>query len=468
MSTTLESTNGLRGRTLGVLFVLCGAIFLEGTDVSMMGVALPSIRAELGLTTTELQWVMSAYVLGFGGFVLLGGRAADLLGRRRMFLIWLVVFIAFSGLGGLATEGWMLLLARFATGVAAGFLSPAGLSIITTSFPEGRVRNQAVLIYAGMAAGGFTLGLVIGGLLTSLGWRWVFFAPVLIAVAILVLAALLIPRDGRTERRSGGFDVPGAAVLTGAMLLLVAGIVRAHDVDVLVTAATLLAGLVLLGAFVAIERRSPAPLVRLGILRSGALVRANAGAMLLVAAFVGFQFVLVLYLQELRGWSPIETGLAMLLAGLDTVAAPILTPWLVQRFGNRLVAFTGLVLAAVAYAIVLPLGADWAFMAFVPTMIVLGLGFALAYGPLTIAATDGVDESEQGLASSLLTTSYQFGAALGLAVVTIVVVSTTGTDPTPAAQLAGYRAGLVVPVVAAALGALVVATGLRRRAAVPA
>lgn len=467
-SSTLEKTDRLRGRALGVLLVLCGAIFLEGTDVSMMGVALPSVRAELGLSTAELQWVVSAYVLGFGGFVLLGGRAADLLGRRRMFLTWLVVFIAFSGLGGLATEGWILMIARFATGVAAGFLSPAGLSIITTSFPEGRARNRAVLIYAGMGAGGFTLGLVIGGLLTALGWRWVFFAPVLIAVAILAVAVPLIPRDGRAERVAGGFDVPGAAVLTGAMLLLVAGIVRAHDVDVLITAATLLAGLVLLAGFVAIERRAPSPLVRLGILRSGALVRANIGAMLLVAAFVGFQFVLVLYLQELRGWSAIETGLAMLLAGLDTVAAPLLTPLLVNRFGNRRVAFAGLVLAAIAYALVLPLGADWGFWAFVPTMIVIGLGFALAYGPLTIAATDDVDEAEQGLASGLLTTSFQFGAAIGLALVTIVVVTATGTDPTPAAQLAGYRAGLVVPVVAAALGAVVVATGLRRKSTVAA
>src|SRR5688572_8914178 len=161
----------MTGPRLALLLVLSGAVFMEGIDVSMMGVALPSIRAELGLSTSSLQWVVSAYVLGYGGFVLLGGRAADLLGRRRMFIAWLVVFIAFSGLGGLATEGWMLILARFVTGVAAAFLAPAGLSIITTSFAEGRARDRAVLIYAGAAAGGFSLGMVAGGLLTAADWR---------------------------------------------------------------------------------------------------------------------------------------------------------------------------------------------------------------------------------------------------------------------------------------------------------
>src|SRR5919112_507420 len=196
-------------RVYALLAVLCGAIFLEGVDVSMMGVALPAMRAELGLSTAELQWVVSAYVLGYGGFVLLGGRAADLLGRRRMFLLWLVVFVAFSGLGGLATEGWVLVLARFVTGVAAAFLAPAGLSIITTTFAEGRARERAVLVYAGAAAGGFSLGMLTGGLLTAIDWRWVFFAPVVVATAILVAATVLIPREERRERPAGGFDVAG-------------------------------------------------------------------------------------------------------------------------------------------------------------------------------------------------------------------------------------------------------------------
>jgi MFS family permease len=453
------------GRAWGLLLVLCGAIFLEGIDVSMMGVALPSIRAELVMSTSSLQWVVSAYVLGYGGFVLLGGRAADLLGRRRMFLTWLVVFVAFSGLGGLATEGWVLVVARFMTGVAAAFMAPAGLSIITTTFAEGRARNRAVLVYAGAAAGGFSLGMVVGGLLAAIDWRWVFFAPVLVAAVILVAAVLLIPREERRRRiRTADFDVAGTAGLTGAMLLLVVTVVRAPDVELGTTLGTLAASIALFVAFVLVERRSSAPLVRLGILRSAPLLRANAGALLLVGSFMGFQFTVVLYLQELRGWSEIETGLALAVAGIDAVLAPTLTPWLVNRFGNVRVVVGGLLLAAVAYLLFLPVGLVWSFVAMLPALLVLGVAFALAYGPLTIAATDGIADEEQGLAGGLLTTSFQFGAALGLAVVAAVIVANTADD-SPQAVLDGFRAGLVVPLVAAVLGAVLTASGLRRSTA---
>jgi MFS family permease len=455
----------MTARAWGLLLVLSGAIFLEGIDVSMMGVALPSIRAELDMTTSSLQWVVSAYVLGYAGFVLLGGRAADLLGRRRMFLTWLVVFVVFSGLGGFATEGWVLVVARFVTGVAAAFLTPAGLSIITTTFAEGPVRNRAVLFYAGAGAGGFSLGMVVGGLLTAAHWRWVFFAPVVVAAVLLVAAAVLIPREERRERADGGFDVAGTLTLTGAMLLLVLTVVHAPEVALGTTLATLAGAVVLLAAFVRIERRSPAPLVRLGILRSAPLLRANAGAMLLVGSFMAFQFVAVLYMQELRGWSTVETGLALAVVGIDAVLAPTLTPVLVNRFGNPRVLVTGMAFAVLAYLLLLPLGPDWSFLTMLPAFLALGVAFTLAYGPLTIAATDGVADEEQGLASGLLTTSFQFGAALGLAVVTAVIVVATA-DATPQAVLDGYRAGLVVPVAAAVLGTVLMATGLRRRAAV--
>nr|BFE81187.1 MFS transporter [Planobispora longispora] len=450
------------GRARGVLFVLCGAIFLEGIDVAMLNVALPSIRADLGLSTGMLSGVVSAYVLGYGGFMLLGGRAADLLGRRRMFLSWLAVFLVFSGLGGLATEGWMLLVARFVTGVAAAFMAPAGLALITGNFPEGPQRVRALGVYAATAAGGFSLGLVAGGLLASLGWRWVFFAPVILSAVILAAAVPLVRDTGAPERTAGGFDLAGAFSVTGAMLLLVYGVVRLEDPGAgrAGTAGAFAAGLALLAAFVVIERRSAGPLVRLGILRSGPLVRTNAAALLFIGSFAGFQFLVTLYLQELRGWSTLQTGLAMLVVGVDTVLAPTLTPRLVNRFGNVRVLLGGLVLAVLAYALFLPVGADWAYAAMLPTMVLLGLAFSLAYGPLTMAATEGVAEHEHGLAGGLLYTAIQFGTALGLSAVTAVNVAVLGGG---GSELHALRSALVVPVVAAVLGAIVVASGLRTR-----
>jgi MFS family permease len=450
----------LTGREWAVLLVLCGVVFLEGIDVSMMGVALPPIRAELGLSTATLQWVVSAYVLGYGGFVLLGGRAADVLGRRRMFLLWLGVFIAFSGLGGLAGEGWLLVLARFVTGVAAAFLTPAGLSIITTTFPEGPRRNRALLVYAGAGAGGFSLGLVVGGLLAAVDWRWVFFAPVVVASLLLALALRLLPRDGRPEGATGGFDVVGALAATGGMVLVVLGVVRAHEAGAPVTAGVLALGAASLGVFVLAERRSPAPLLRLGLLRSAPLVRANLGAMILVGSFVGFQFVAVLYLQEVRDWSELRTGLALLVVGADAILAPTVTPLLVERFGNRAVAAVGLALAAVAYLLFLPIDEDTGYLLMLPSFVLLACAFALAYGPLTIAATDGVAAAEQGVASGVLAMSFQFGSALGLAVTTAVIVAADAGAATT--QLDALRAALVVPLVTAAAGAVIVGSGVRR------
>ncbi|MEU5864989.1 MULTISPECIES: MFS transporter [unclassified Nonomuraea] len=457
------SNERMGARAWSALFVLAGAVFLEGIDVAMLNVALPSIRADLGLSTGTLSGVVSAYVLGYGGFMLLGGRAADLLGHRRMFLTWMTVFLLFSGLGGLATEGWMLLLARFVTGVAAAFMAPAGLALVTGTFPEGPQRTKALGVYAGTAAGGFSLGLVAGGLLASIGWRWVFFAPVVLSAVILLAAVPLVKDSG--ERARGSFDLAGALTITGSMLLLVYGVVRleAPADGSGVTLATFAAGLLLLALFVLIERRSANPLVRLDILRSGPLVRANLGALLFLASFAGFQFLATLYLQEVRGWSTLQTGLAMLVIGIDTVLAPTLTPRLVNRFGNARVLFGGIVLSALAYALFLPVGPDWTYAAMLPTMLLLGLAFSLTYGPLTMAATEGVDEDRQGLAGGLLYTAMQFGTALGLSAVTAVNVAALGGGTAP--TLDSLRIALVVPVAAAVVAVLVTAFGLRARAA---
>lgn len=447
----------------GMLLVLCGAIFLEGIDVSMMGVALPSIRAELGMSTSSLQWVVSAYVLGYGGFMLLGGRAADLFGRRKMFLTWLSIFLVFSGLGGLASEGWLLMVARFVTGISAAFMTPAGLSIITTSFAEGPARNKALLVYSGTAAAGFSLGLVVGGLLTEVSWRWVFYGPVLLAFAILLAAIRLIPASDRTASSARGFDLAGSISVTGAMLLLVYGVVEASRMGWIWTLGVMIGSAALFGIFIAVERRSAYPLVRLGIFAKRSLLRANVGAMLFSGSFFGFQFVAVLYLQELRGWSSLETGLALLAVGVDSVLAPTLTPRLVNRFGNIPVIFGGFCLAALAYALFLPMGLDWTYAAMFPTMILTGIAFSLTYGPLTIAATDGIPEEEQGLAGGLLNTSFQFGAALGLAIVTAVNIAATDIDGSAQSLLDGYRTALIVPIAASVLGITITALGFGRR-----
>ncbi|MGK5553860.1 MFS transporter [Actinomadura kijaniata] len=447
-----------------MLLVLCGTIFLEGSDVAMLAVAVPTIRADLGLTTGAAAWVMSGYVLGYAGFTLLGGRAADLLGRRRMLLTWLGVFLVFSMLGGVATGGWMLVVARFVTGVAAAFMTPAALSIITTSYPEGPRRDRALLVFAGVGAGGFSLGLVIGGLLTELGWRWVFFAPVLLGGVLLLAAFGLVPVQDRPRPARRGYDLAGAASAAAAMLLFAYGVVRlehrGHGLGP--TVGALAAGLALLAVFVMVERRARAPLVRLGIFRRTAMVRADLGALLFLGAFFGFQFLLTLYLQELRGWSALRTAVALVAMGCDAVLAPLLTPRLVRRYGTGRVIFGGFLLAVVAYGLFLPVRADWSYAAMFPSLIIAGIAFALAYGPLTIAATDSVAAHEQGLAGGLLYTFTQFGSAVGISAVTAVYgIAATGAGGSPDAALAAYRTALAVPVVMVLLGTVVCAFGLR-------
>lgn len=276
----------LRGSGILLLVTLCGAAFLEGIDVAMFNVALPVIRADLGLATTQLQWILSGYVIAYGGFMILGGRVGDRFGRRRVFLTALAVFILFSLSGGMAHEGWMLIAARFATGVAAAFMMPTGLSIITTGFAEGAPRNRAVLIYAGIGAAGFSLGLVAGGLLTVLGWRWVFFAPVVLGIVILVGGSVLIPRDA-AEMGETPFDVFGAVALTTGIVLTVLAVEQAtHGIGPVVVLAAAGAATAFVG-FGIRQRRAIAPLIPASFLRARALLRAYVGGASLAAGSWG-------------------------------------------------------------------------------------------------------------------------------------------------------------------------------------
>ena len=456
-----------------LLFVLCGVLFLDGLDVSMVGVALPSIDADLHLTTSQLQWIVSGYVLGYGGLLLLGGRTADLLGRRRTLLIALGVFTVASALGGLVDNGTLLVVTRFLKGAAAAFTAPAGLSIITTTFAEGPERNRALSIYTATGASGFSLGLVLGGALTELGWRWTFLLPVPIALALLAIGPRVIPHDRGAALSRRRFDVPGAVTLTTGMLLLVRTIVEAPDQGwaAAQTVGAFALSAVLLSLFVAIERRSPAPLVRLGILRSSSLVRANLGMMTMFGAYVGFQFVMTLYLQTLNGWSAIQTALAFLPAGLLVALLSTRIGPIVDRIGTARLVALGALSFAVGYTAIALRGIDIApsyILELLPTMLLLGLGFALSFPTLNIAGTSGVGDHEQGLASGLVQTSFQVGGAIGLAVVSAIITGHAGSSTDTGVILDAYRTALIVVTGVAIAGLAIALSGLgfRREVAV--
>jgi MFS family permease len=452
-------------RLWSILILLCGVLFLDGLDVSMVGVALPSIREDLGLSTSQLQWIVSGYVLGYGGLLLLGGRFADLLGRKRVLISALTVFAAASLLGGLVSDGLLLVITRFLKGASAAFTAPASLSMITTTFPEGPARNRALSIYTACGASGFSLGLVFGGLLTEVGWRWTFLLPVPIALAILLIGPRLLPADAPVRIDRGGFDIAGAVTVTGGMLLLVRTVVEAPEEGwgSPVTVAGLAIAFGLLAAFVAIERRVPQPLVRLGILRSGSLRRANLGAMAVFGAYVSFQFIATLYMQGLLGWSALQTALAFLPAGLLVAfGAPRIGP-LVDRFGTQRLLVAGAVAFVAAYALFLRIDETSSYVAvMLPSILLIGVGFALSFPSLNIQATAGVADREQGLASGLVSTSFQVGGAVVLAAVSAVVTSQTGSATDAASLLDGFRPAIAVAALVAVLGLAVAVSGVTR------
>ena len=455
-------------RLWAILIVLCGALFLDALDVSMVGVALPSIRADLGLTTSSLQWVVSGYVLGYGGLLLLGGRAADLLGRRRVFLTALAVFAVASLFGGLVSSAGLLIAARFIKGVAAAFTAPASLSIITTTFAEGPQRNRAVSIYSAFGASGFSLGLVLSGLLTELSWRWTLLLPAPVAVLVLVAGLRLIPREAAQVSRGRRFDVPGALTVTAAMLLLVSAVVGAPQSG-WASASTLgsFAGAaVLLAAFAVIERRSRDPLLPLGIFRSGSLTRANLGILALFGSYVSFQFLVTQYLQISSGWTALGTALAFLPAGvLVAVASPRMGP-LLDRFGPARRGVVALACLVAGYAWFLRIGPQPDYPAVIlPCVLLIGAAFGLGFSSLNVQATAGVADAEQGLASGILQTSMQIGGAVVLAVVTAVADAHGGNRlAAPQAMLGAYRPALEVITGVAALGAAIAVSGLTARA----
>jgi MFS family permease len=398
-------------------------LFLDGLDVSMVGVALPSIGTELGLSTTSLQWIVNGYVLGYGGLLLLGGRTADLLGRRKIFLIALGVFAVASLVGGLVDNGTLLIATRFIKGLAAAFTAPTALSILTTTFHQGRARNRALSVFSVFGASGYSSGLILGGLLTSFGWRWTFLIPAPLAVAALIAGIALIPRDKRAAE--GGHDLVGALTLTAGMLLAVYTVVSAPVrgwLDPVTIGSVVLAAALLIG-FVITENRVAHPLIRLGILKAGTIVRANLSMIALFGSYLSFQFMMTLYLQEVLRWSPLKMALALLPAGLLVAFGSPFVGRLVDRYGTPRLIITSMTSLGLGYVWFLATAGNAPHYAvtILPTMLLLGGGFAFGFSSIMAQATDGIDDSEQGLASGLVQTSGQVGAALVLAVVTALV-----------------------------------------------
>jgi MFS family permease len=451
-----------------LLVVLCGALFLDGLDISMVGVALPSIGSDLHLAPGSLQWIVSAYVLGYGGFLLLGGRAADLVGRRPVFITAVAVFGVASLVSSVMSNDTALIALRLVKGIAAGFTVPAGLSIITTTFAEGAARNRALSIYTVCGASGFSLGLVFGGILTEVGWRATFAAPAPIALVIAAAAYRLVPRVQRERLRLADLDLAGAFTSTLSLLVLVYAVVEApqRGWGSPVTIGLLLASAALMAAFSAIEQRHPRPLVRLGILRSRTVLHANVSGAVMFGGYVAFQFVVTLYVQNSLNWSPLKMALAFLPAGLVVVASATRMGSVLERFDTRKLIFVGLLAFVTGYALFLRVNPSMSYANFLlPTMLLLGTGFALAFPSINAQATAGVAADEQGLASGLVNTSIQIGGAVVLAIITAII----GGNPhsTPGELIPGMAVSIAVVVGVSAIGLVLTAgvLGAGRRSA---
>ncbi|QGN35651.1 MFS transporter [Microlunatus sp. Gsoil 973] len=434
----------------------------------MVGVALPTIGAQLGIGTATLQWVVSGYVLGYGSLLLLGGRLADLLGRRRIFLIALSVFVLASLLGGVADNPQLLIAARFIKGLAAAFTAPTGFSIITTNFAEGQERNKAISIYSVFGASGFSLGLIVGGLVTGLSWRWTMIFSMPFALAVLALGPLVIPKDRPQVGR--GSDLAGAIALPAGMLTLVYTVVTAPQAGwtSLRTIIGFLVAALILALFGVVESRVRHPLIRFSIMKQGWVARANLAAVALFGAYLSFQTIITLFLQSVLGWQPLTLALALLPAGLIVAGSAPFADRLIDRFGAPRLIMLGLASQVIGYLLFLRVDTHPSYpLAILPSVLLIGLGFAMAFPSINVQATAGISNDEQGLAAGLVQTSTQVGAALVLAVTTAVVASGMPQAGASAGQmLDAYRPGLLLSALVAVAG-FGVAAWPRRRLRVP-
>jgi EmrB/QacA subfamily drug resistance transporter len=410
------------------LALLCGAFFMVILDAAIVTVALPSIESDLGFSAQGLQWVVSAYALTFAGLLLLGGRAADLLGRRRVFMVGVLLFTVASLLCGLAWSDKALIGARAFQGIGAAIMTPTALSIITTTFEEGAERNKALGIWGALGGIGATTAWLIGGpLVDGPGWEWIFFINIPVGVLALALSPLLL-RESRATTTVRSYDPAGALTITGALVLLVYAVVEAPDTGWTdpQTILELAGSAALLGAFLLIESHHRAPLVRLGIFRSRTIVGANAVMLVFGALPYGLGFTLTLYAQQVLGYSAVKFGLTSIVFPAMAAVGSILGQSIVLRVGFRPVAAAGMALMAGGALLLSQVSVGGSYFGDIFFgLLVFGPGVGLAFVTASIAALAGVPERESGLASGLSNTAFQIGAALGVAIVTTVAVTRT-------------------------------------------
>jgi len=451
------------------LALLSAVQFMVVLDIAIVNVALPSIKVDLGFSQANLQWVISAYALVFGGFLLLGGRAADLLGRRRLFLAGLVVFTIASLVAGLAWSEASLIVARAFQGLGAAIISPAALSILSTTFSEGRERNLALGVWGAVGGFGAAAGVLLGGVLTeTLSWSWIFFVNVPVGALAFLLAPRLLNESRAANVRA--FDVPGAVLVTAGLSSLVYAITQTGTYGWTSgrTIGVGVAALALLAAFIWWERRHAEPLMRFGLLRTKTIAGANVGGLILGTATFSMFLMLTLYMQQVLGYSPIKTGVGYLAVAVSAILWSGVAAQLTTRVGVKSVLVTGMTALTGGLVYFTQVSVHGSYLAdLLPGFLLVGVGLGFSFVPISIAALAGVGPAEAGLASGLFNTSQQIGGALGIAALSTIATSRTNDalathNALPSALVHGFTGAFLVGAGIAVVGVLAALTLIRQ------
>jgi EmrB/QacA subfamily drug resistance transporter len=460
-----------------VLVIACLAQFMVVLDATVVNVALPSIQRGLHFSSSDLPWVINAYTLVFGGFLLLGGRAADLIGRKRLFAAGVVLFSVASLLNGLSQSSGMLIVGRGLQGLGGALLSPAALSIINTTFTETAERTKALGVWSAIAAGGGAVGLLLGGVLTDLAsWPWIFIVNVPVGIATLALTMRFVP-ESRAHMEHRAFDLTGALTVTGGLVVLVFAIIKAqaYGWGSARTIGLLAFGLALLALFTLVESRSIAPLMRLNIFRVRTLTVADSVLLLVASGLFGMFYFASLYVQQILGYSPLRAGLAFLPITAGIIMGAGISQQLIGRVGLRNVAVGGITLATAGMLVLTQLPVHGSYAGDLLTgLLPMSIGMGLTFVPVTLLATGGVSGDDAGLASGLFNTAQQVGGSLGLAILSTLAASQTssllhgvagraGSAAALAARVSGYHVAFAAAAIMLGAGALIMLFALRSR-----